>query len=255
VALGFGVDIGGTGIKAGLVDLDTGTLAGERVRVPTPRGGEPEAVCGLVRDLVTAAGWTGPLGVAFPAVVQHGIALTAANIDPRWIGMDVRAAITAATGTPTTVLNDADAAGLAEVRFGAGAGVDGVVLVLTLGTGIGSALFTDGVLVPNTELGHLEIDGHDAEKRAAESAREREGLDWATWAARLEHYLHRVDSLLWPDLVVLGGGAARKSGKWLSLLEVRPRLEVASLRNAAGIVGAAMGSAGTPNESRHDFSG
>jgi polyphosphate glucokinase len=255
VGLCFGVDIGGTGIKAGLVDTDTGTLTGERVRVPTPRGGEPEAVCALVRDLVTEAGWTGPVGVAFPAVVQHGVALTAANIDRRWIGTDVAAAITAVTGTPTTVLNDADAAGVAEIRHGAGAGVPGVVLLLTLGTGIGSALFTDGTLVPNTEFGHLEIDGHDAETRASEGARERHGLDWRTWAARLEHYLRRVDALVWPDLIVLGGGATKKSDKWLSHLEVRPRLAVAALRNDAGIVGAAMAAAEVSIESRHDSSG
>jgi polyphosphate glucokinase len=178
--------------------------------------------------------------VAFPAVVQHGIALTAANVDHRWIGMDVAATVSEATGTPTAVLNDADAAGLAEVRYGAGAGVAGVVLTLTLGTGIGSGLFTEGVLVPNTEFGHLEIDGHDAETRASEMARERDGLSWAEWAARLERYLRRVDALLWPDLIVLGGGAAKKSDKWLSLLQVRPTLAVATLRNAAGIVGAAM---------------
>jgi polyphosphate glucokinase len=240
VTLGFGVDIGGTGIKAGLVDLDTGQLAGERVRVPTPHGAEPKAVCAVVGRLVADAGWTGPVGVAFPAVIQHGIALTAANIDHRWIGMDVAGAVSAVTGTPTTALNDADAAGLAEVRHGAGKGVPGVVLTLTLGTGIGSGLFTDGVLVPNTEFGHLEIDGHDAEKRAAESAREREKLSWEEWAARLEHYLRRVDALLWPDLVVLGGGASKKADRWLPLIHVRPALAPAALQNAAGVVGAAM---------------
>jgi polyphosphate glucokinase len=180
------------------------------------------------------------VGVAFPAVVQHGVARTAANISHRWIGMDVRAVMSAATGTPTTVLNDADAAGLAEVRHGAGKGVPGVVLTLTLGTGIGSGLFTDGVLVPNTEFGHLEIGGHDAETRASEGAREREHLSWPEWAARLEHYLRRVDALLWPDLVVLGGGASKKADRWLPLLDVRPTLTPAALRNAAGIVGAAM---------------
>jgi polyphosphate glucokinase len=253
--LAFGVDIGGTGIKAGTVDLDGGTLVGERMRVPTPHGGAPDAVCAVVRDLVTQAGWAGPVGVAFPAVVQHGIALTAANVDHRWIGMDVAATVSEATGTPTAVLNDADAAGLAEVRYGAGAGVAGVVLTLTLGTGIGSGLFTDGVLVPNTEFGHLEIDGHDAETRASEMARDRDGLSWAEWTARLERYLRRVDALLWPDLIVLGGGAAKKSDKWLSLLQVRPTLAVATLRNAAGIVGAAMASVEAPIGLRHDSTG
>jgi polyphosphate glucokinase len=240
VRLGFGVDIGGTGIKAAPVDLDTGSLAAERVRVPTPPGAPPEAVCAVVGQLVAAAGWTGPVGVAFPAVVQHGIALTAANVDRRWIGTDVGEAVSAVTGTPTTVLNDADAAGLAEMRHGAGHGVTGVVVVLTLGTGIGSGLFSDGRLVPNTEFGHLEIDGYDAETRASESAREREGLTRAEWARRLEHYLRRLDALLWPDLVVLGGGGSKKAEQWIPLLDVRPALAAATLRNAAGIVGAAI---------------
>jgi polyphosphate glucokinase len=238
--LGFGVDIGGTGIKAAPVRLDTGEPAGERVRVLTPRGAEPEAVCAVVAELVAGAGWRGPVGVAFPAVVQHGIARTAANVSKRWIGLDVAELMSAAVGAPVTVLNDADAAGLAEVRHGAGRGVPGVVLTLTLGTGIGSGLFSDGTLVPNTELGHLEIDGHDAETRASEAAREREGLGWAEWAGRLEHYLRRLDALLWPDLVILGGGASKKADRWLPLLDVRPALTVAALRNAAGVVGAAI---------------
>jgi polyphosphate glucokinase len=240
VALGFGVDIGGTGIKAGTVDLATGLLVGERVRVPTPPGAEPAAVCAVVGELVAAAGWTGPVGVAFPAVVQHGIALSAANVDRRWIGTDVAAAVSAVTRLPVTVLNDADAAGLAEVRHGAGRDVAGVVLTLTLGTGIGSGLFTGGTLVPNTEFGHLEIDGYDAETRVSESAREREKLTWEKWAPRFEHYLRRVDALLWPDLVILGGGGSKKAEKWLPLIDVRPALAVAVLRNAAGIVGAAI---------------
>lgn len=240
MTVGFGVDIGGTGIKAGTVDLATGQLVGERVRIPTPRGGEPEAVCTVVGELVAGAGWTGPVGVAFPAVIRHGIALSAANIDRRWIGTDVGAAVSAVTGTPVTVLNDADAAGLAEVRHGAGRGVPGVVLTLTLGTGIGSGLFTDGTLVPNTELGHLEIDGHDAETRVSESAREREKLTWEEWAPRFERYLRRVDLLFWPDLVILGGGGSKKADRWLPLIDVRPALAVAALRNAAGIVGAAI---------------
>jgi polyphosphate glucokinase len=239
-ALGFGVDIGGTGIKAAPVHLDTGELAGARARVRTPHGGEPEAVCAVVADLVAGAGWSGPVGVAFPAVVQHGIARTAANVSHRWIGRDVAADMAAAVGAPVTVLNDADAAGLAEMRHGAGRGVPGVVLTLTLGTGIGSGLFTDGTLVPNTEFGHLEIDGHDAETQASEAAREREHLTWADWAHRVELYLRRADALLWPDLVILGGGASKKADRWLPLLDVRPELAVAVLRNAAGVVGAAM---------------
>ena len=252
--LGFGVDIGGTGIKAAPVDLDTGTPAAERVRVPTPHGAEPAAVCAVVGRLVADAGWKGPVGVAFPAVVQRGVALTAANIDRRWIGTDVAAAVSAVTGTPTTVLNDADAAGLAEVRHGAGRGVPGVVVTLTLGTGIGSGLFADGRLVPNTEFGHLEIDGYDAESRVSESAREHEGLDRAEWTRRLERYVRRLDALLWPDLVIFGGGGSKKAEQWLPRLDVRPALAVATLRNAAGIVGAALAcaeaaSAASPDDS------
>lgn len=243
MAQGFGIDIGGSGIKAAPVDLETGQLLTERVRVPTPAGGEPEPVLAVVGDLVTAAGWDGPVGVTFPAVVQRGVALTAANVSPLWIGTDVSAAVRGRAGQVATVLNDADAAGLAEVRHGAARGVAGVVLVLTLGTGIGSALFVDGRLVPNTELGHLELDGHDAETRAAESAREREGLSWEEFAPRLQRYLRHVDGLLWPDLVVLGGGVSKKADRWLPLLDVRPPLKAAELRNSAGIVGAAMAAA------------
>jgi len=243
VAQGFGIDIGGSGIKAAPVDLETGQLTAERVRVPTPAGGEPGPVLAVVGGLVADAGWDGPLGLTFPAVIQRGVALTAANVSREWIGTDVVSSVRETTGLVATVLNDADAAGLAEVRHGAARGVDGVVLVLTLGTGIGSALFVDGRLVPNTELGHLELDGHDAETRAAESAREREGLSWEEFAPRLQRYLRHVDALLWPDLIVLGGGASKKADKWLPLLDVRPPLRPAELRNTAGIVGAAMAAA------------
>jgi polyphosphate glucokinase len=242
VALGYGVDIGGTGIKAALVELDTGVLASERIRVPTPQPAKPEAVIEIVRMLAADVGWTGKIGVAVPAVVQHGIALSAANIDESWIGFDVATAVEKATGCVATVLNDADAAGLAELRHGAGRGVGGVVLTLTLGTGIGSGLFIDGALVPNTELGHLELDGVDAETRAAASAKDTENLTWEAWAPRLEHYLRHVDKLFWPDLLILGGGASKKAEKWLPHLQVRPPIAIATLRNAAGIVGAAMAS-------------
>jgi polyphosphate glucokinase len=238
--LGFGVDIGGSGIKGATVDLDAGALTMERIRIPTPQPATPEAVCRVVDQLVDQAGWDGEIGLTLPAVVERGVAWSAANIDKSWIGTDVVAAVKEATGRPATVLNDADAAGLAEVRFGAAKGVRGVVLVLTLGTGIGSALFVDGVLLPNTELGHLELDGEDAEKRASASAREREDLSYKRWAPRVEKYLRHVDFLLRPDLVVLGGGVSKKAEKWLPLLDVRPELRPAALRNGAGIVGAAL---------------
>ena len=187
-----------------------------------------------------------PLGITFPAVISHGVARTAANVDSAWVGTDVAALVRERTGREAVVVNDADAAGLAEVRYGAARGVQGTVLVLTLGTGIGSALVRDGRLVPNTELGHLELDGHDAETQASDAARKREDLSWESWARRVEAYLRHVDALLWPDLVVLGGGVSKKTEKWLHLVDVRPELRPAELLNDAGIVGAALLAAELP---------
>jgi len=241
VALGFGVDIGGSGVKGAPVDLERGAFAADRVRIPTPQPATPDAVVDVVAQVLERAGAPdGPFGLTVPAVVTHGVARTAANIDPAWVGTDVAALVRARTGRDAVVLNDADAAGLAEARFGAARGVDGVVLVLTLGTGIGSALVVGGRLVPNTELGHLELDGVDAETRASDAAREREDLSWQEWAGRLERYLRHVDGLLWPDLVVLGGGVSKKADRWLHLLDVRPEVRPAGLRNDAGIIGAAL---------------
>jgi polyphosphate glucokinase len=237
------VDIGGSGIKGAPVDLDTGELLAERVRIPTPQPATPEAVGRVVAQVLQEAGWEAPFGATFPAVIDHGVARTAANVASSWVGTDVAGTLSAATGQSTVVLNDADAAGLAEVSFGGAAGRGGTVLVLTFGTGIGSALFVDRTLVPNTELGHLELDGVDAEHRAADSAREREDLSWPDWAARVERYLRHVDLLLHPDVIVLGGGVSKKAAKWLPLLQVRPELTVAALLNTAGIVGAAMAAA------------
>ena len=239
--LGFGVDVGGSGIKGARVDLDAGQFAAERVRIETPQPATPEAVCDVVvQVLEQAEAPDGPFGMTLPAVVTAGTARTAANIDQSWIGTDVGALVRERTGREAVVVNDADAAGVAEARFGAARDVRGTVLVLTLGTGIGSALLLDGVLVPNTELGHLELDGHVAEKRASDAARKREDLDWTEWADRLSAYLRHVDRLLWPDLVVLGGGVSKKSATWLPLLDVRPEVRPAQLRNDAGIVGAAL---------------
>jgi polyphosphate glucokinase len=240
---GFGVDIGGSGIKAAPVDLGSGILTADRVRVDTPSPSTPAAISTVVHLIVqqfgTAAGRR-PVGVTFPAVIQHGVARTAANVDHSWVDTDIDALMTEELGRPVHVVNDADAAGVAEARYGAARGVRGVVLVATLGTGIGSALLLDGQLVPNTELGHLELDGYDAETRAAASVREREKLDWPTWAKRLQRYFSALENLLWPDLIVVGGGVSRKSEKFLPLLDLRAPIVPAELRNGAGIIGAAL---------------
>jgi polyphosphate glucokinase len=243
VATAFGVDIGGSGIKAAIVDLQTGELLTERRKYLTPHPSTPDAVAELVARLVTEANWTGLVGAAFPAVIKNGIALTAANVDESWIGADADAVFTKATGCDVTVLNDADAAGLAEVRYGAAKGVPGVVLLLTFGTGIGSGLFLDGQLVPNTELGHLELGGQDAEKRAAASARDNEGLSYKQWAKRVQRYLSHVEHLFNPDLFVVGGGVSKAAEKWVPLLELRTPVKPAELLNNAGIVGAALAAA------------
>ena len=240
MAHALGIDIGGSGIKAAIVDLEAGTLISDRRRLETPQPATPAAVAGEVRRLVQPFGWAGLIGATFPAVVQHGVARTAANVDHSWIGTDVAAALTEVVGLPVVVVNDADAAGLAELRHGAAKGVSGTVLVLTFGTGIGSALFTDGALVPNTELGHVELDGHDAEVRAADSAREREGLSWSKWAARVQAYLHHLENLISPDLFIVGGGASKNADKWLPKLDLRAPIRVAAFANNAGIVGAAL---------------
>ncbi len=236
----LGIDIGGTGIKGAIVDLVSGELVTERHRIPTPHPSTPHNVGAVIDEITNLHQWTGPVGAAFPAVVKNGVAFSAANVDPSWIGTDVDALFTEITHCSVTVMNDADAAGVAEIRFGAGRGIGGVVLLLTLGTGIGSALFIDGRLVPNTELGHLELDGHDAEKVAAASARDRDELSWKVWAGRLQHYLEYVERLFTPDLLVLGGGVSKNPDKWLPYLKIRTPVVAAELRNNAGIVGAAL---------------
>ncbi len=238
MSTGFGVDVGGSGIKGAPVDLSSGRLLAERVRVETPQPATPEAVVAVVGQVL--GDHQGGFGMTLPSVVVGGVALSAANIDPAWRGTDVAGLVAERTGRRALVVNDADAAGFAEVRFGAAKDIRGTVLVLTLGTGIGSALFLDGRLVPNSELGHLELDGHEAERRASDAVRKREDLSWADWANRLQAYLEHVDNLLRPDLVVLGGGVSKKADRWLPLLHVRPRVVPAALLNDAGIVGAAV---------------
>jgi len=238
----FGIDIGGSGIKGAIVDVTTGRLTTERRRIPTPQPSTPDAVAGVVAELVRAADWHGDVGATFPAVIKHGVARSAANVDPSWVGTDVDKLFTEVVGggNEVVVLNDADAAGIAEARWGAAKGVNGVVIMLTFGTGIGSALLMNGVLVPNTELGHLELDGHDAETRAAASVRDEHGMSYKKWSQRVNRYMQHVEALFTPDLFVVGGGVSKNADKWVPLLELQTPVEPAQLLNDAGIVGAAM---------------
>jgi polyphosphate glucokinase len=238
-ATAFGIDIGGSGMKAAPVDLITGTLTADRHKILTPKPATPEAMADVVRQLVEHFEWEGNVGVAFPAVVRSGVARTAANIDTSWIVTDIDAVFTKASGRPVHVINDADAAGLAEMRYGSGRGRDGVVIMLTFGTGIGSGVFLDGKLVPNSELGHLLLDGEEAEHRAAAVIRDREHLSWKEWGERVDRYLEHIVFLFSPDLLIVGGGVSRKSEKWLRYVDVDVEIAVASLENEAGIVGAA----------------
>ncbi|QKV97599.1 ROK family protein [Streptomyces sp. NA02950] len=238
----FGVDIGGSGIKGAPVDLDRGDLAEERHKVLTPHPATPEAVVDGVVEVVRHFDWSGrPVGVTFPGVVTDGTTRTAANVDKSWIGTDLASLLRERLGCPVTVLNDADAAGVAEMTFGAGQGRRGTVILLTLGTGIGSAVFTGGTLVPNTELGHLELHGHEAEKRASTKVKEDHDLSWEHWAQRLRKYLAHLEMLFSPELFVIGGGVSRKAHKFLPLIgDIRAEIVPAQLQNNAGIVGAAM---------------
>lgn len=237
----FGIDIGGSGIKGAPVDLKQGEFADDRLRIPTPQPATPDAVAQTVREIVDSFDLDRkvPIGVTFPAVMLHGVAQSAANVDDSWIGTDAQALFSDVTGRKVVAVNDADAAGYAEARYGAAKGVDGVVMVVTLGTGIGSALVVDGVLVPNTELGHLEIDGKDAERRAAYSAKERHDLDWARWAKRLQRYYSHVEFLFSPELFVVGGGVSKNHEDFLPLLDLATPIVPAVQRNNAGILGAA----------------
>lgn len=242
----FGLDIGGSGIKGAPVDLVRGELAADRVRLVTPQGATVGGVAKTAAEVVASFGYTGLVGAAFPAVVIDGRARNASNIDQDWVGTDVAGTLSSSTGCHVVVINDADAAGLAEMRYGVGRDVRGTVAMLTLGTGIGSAIFLDGALVPNTEFGHLEIDGQDAETKTADSAREREDLSWEQWARRLSKYLRHFEELLWPDLLIVGGGVSKKAEKFLPLLEgVRTKVVAAQLQNEAGIIGAALWAAQT----------
>jgi len=237
----LGIDIGGSGIKGAPVDLATGAFSRERIKVLTPRPAEPQAIAAAVADVAGQFGWSGPVGITFPGVVTSGVIRTAANLEPSWIGVDAHELFGASTGLGVHVLNDADAAGQAEMTFGAGAGHPGTVVMLTFGTGIGSALFIAGTLVPNTEFGHIEIRGKDAEKRASDRARAAHDLDWEHWAGRVDEYMSHLEALVWPDLFIVGGGVSRKSDKFLPLLDrLRAPVVPARMHNDAGIVGAAL---------------
>jgi polyphosphate glucokinase len=241
----LGIDIGGSGIKAAPVDVTTGKLLAERLKVDTPRPALPDQVADQVKQLTTAFSWSGPVGITFPGVVTDGVTRTAANLDPSWIGLNTAEFLAQAVGNPVRVLNDADAAGVAEMTFGAGVGEQGTVLMLTFGTGIGSALFIKGILVPNTEFGHVEIRGQDAEKRASERAKELHDLSWDKWAGRVDEYLQHIEAVLSPSLFIVGGGVSKQSEKWVPRLTgIRARIVPAAMLNDAGIVGAAMAAGG-----------
>lgn len=243
----IGIDIGGTGIKGGIVDLDSGEVLGDRYRIPTPTPSTPQAVAKVVKEIVDelmtrphAPSQDAPVGITFPAIISHGVARSAANVDKSWIDADVDDIFTKELGRDVQVMNDADAAGLAEARYGAGKDVKGTVLVITLGTGIGSAFIFNGKLIPNVELGHLEIDGFNAETKASASARERDDISWDEYSVRLQRYFSHVEFLFSPELFIIGGGISKRSEDYLPQLKLRTKIITAELKNNAGIVGGAL---------------
>ena len=241
----LGIDIGGSGIKGAPVDLATGELVTERKKIATPQPATPDAVTEVVKELTSSFEWKGPIGSTFPGVVSGGTIRSAANVDKAWIGTNAAAMFAKATGSDVAVLNDADASGVAEMKFGAGVGEQGTVLMLTFGTGVGSALFTGGLLVPNTEFGHIVIRGKDAEERASERAKVVHDWGWKDWTQRVSEYLEHMEALLSPDLIIVGGGISKESDKWVPMLTgVRARIVAATMLNDAGIVGAAMAAGG-----------
>ena len=236
----LGIDIGGTGIKGGIVNVKTGQLTTERHRILTPKPATPQAVSGVVAEILKHFEYAGPVGVAFPSVVKHGITLSAANVDDSWIGYGAEKLFRETVKCPVRLLNDADAAGLAEFQFGAGQSHQGIVIMLTLGTGVGSALFMDGQLLPNTEIGHVEFNGEDAERYVAESAHQREELSWKKWGKRIHKFLAHLEMIFSPDLFIIGGGVSKKHDKFLPYVQIDTPVIPAQLRNEAGIIGAAI---------------
>jgi len=237
----LGIDIGGSGVKGALVDVTTGELLAERFRIETPQPATPEAVAAVVAEIAAHFNWTGPIGVGFPGVIKNGVVKTAANVDDSWVDVDASKLIAAATGSPKVCIgNDADVAGLAEITFGAGKDNPGFVIMITLGTGIGSAFFINGKLLPNMEFGHVEVGGKNAESWASDAAREREELKWDKWGKRVDRVLHTIEDLVWPDLFIVGGGVSKKSEKFFPYFTLRTPIVTANFLNDAGIVGAAL---------------
>ncbi len=240
----LGIDVGGSGIKGAPVDVEKGELLTERYRIPTPQPAKPKPIAKTVAEIAKYFNWDGPIGVGFPAAVQQGVVRTAANIHGKWIGTNAAKLFRKTTNCPVKVINDADAAGLAEMTFGAGQGKMGVVLLVTIGTGLGTSVFTNGILLPNTELGHIEIGGEDAETNASDAARKNDDLSWKEWAKRFDIYLNTLEKLLWPDLIILGGGVSNKHEKFVPYLNTNSEILIAESFNEAGIIGAAL--AGRP---------
>jgi polyphosphate glucokinase len=236
----LGIDVGGSGIKGAPVDIETGRLLAERVRIKTPKKAEPQPVAETVAQIVNFFGWQGSIGIGFPAPIKSGVVMMAANISQKWLGINADQIFASATGCPCRVGNDADVAGLAEMAFGAGRDQTGAVIMLTLGTGIGTAIFYNGHLLPNTEFGHLEMKGEDAEQHASDAARQREELSWKKHARRLSTYLNALEKLFWPDLFIIGGGISKVSEKFIPLLTVTTKVVPAQLQNEAGMIGAAL---------------
>jgi len=236
----LGIDIGGSGVKGAIVDTKKGELLTERYRIPTPQPATPEAIAEVVGKIAKHFKWEGPIGAGFPGVIQHGIARTAANLDKSWIDKDLNKLFSNATGCKVHVVNDADAAGMAELKFGAGNGKKGTLLLVTVGTGLGTVIFSNGKLVPNLEMGHILLHGADAELYATDAARKKDKLDWDTWAKRFNEYLLRMEELVWPDRIIIGGGASKKGDKFFHHFTTKAKVVPAKLMNEAGIVGAAM---------------
>ncbi len=248
----LGIDIGGSGIKGGIVDTAIGEMISERHRIDTPHPATPEAVVEVMETIVKHFGWEGPIGCGYPGVIRNQVLMTAANLDKSCIGSNLGAMLTEKVGSPAWVVNDADAAGIAEAHFGAGKGKNGVVMLITVGTGLGTALFIDGKLVPNTELGHLWLErGLEAEKYAAASIKKKEDLGLKAWAKRFDEYLEYLQALFWPDLFIVGGGIAKKADKFLEYFNVDTHVVAAQQGNLAGIVGAAM-AARLAHEAEHN---